>query len=267
MTRLVAVEPSFDALGSALSRLLSLRRGDVVLGTHGNIELAGVLAACFERGCWLFEGIQGASAPLDEGHVRAVRALRDAMRIGPPELDLDPEVARELCERRTRDPETPPALRGAALGVLWSTRHQADDADESRAVAVLKSVARPESFGDFLGGLFALAREEVIRSRDLLATVDASVSGFLREDFLIALPGLRQAFSFFPPRERLAIAESILEAGGYGKTDPMQLLDAPVDTAVVQRAAAVERAAAEVATRYGLGDAHDSQAQRAEGHR
>jgi hypothetical protein len=124
---------------------------------------------------------------------------------------------------------------------------------------VLKSVARPESFGDFLGGLFALAREEVIRSRELLATVDASVSGFLRQDFLIALPGLRQAFSFFPPRERLAIAESLLEAGGQTGADPMQLLYAPVDSAVVQRAAAAERAAAELAARYGLGDALDEE--------
>src|SRR5262249_48914107 len=80
---------------------------------------------------------------------------------------------------------------------------------------------RPESFGDFLGGLSALAPKEGTRARSLLATIDASVSGFMREDFLIALPALRQAFAFFPPRERLAIAEAVLEIGGAPKADPM----------------------------------------------
>lgn len=105
--------------------------------------------------------------------------------------------------------------------------------------------------------MFALAREEVVRANGLLATIDASVSGFLREDFMIALPALRQAFTFFPPRERLAIAESVLETGGYGAVDPMQLLDAPVDAEVVRHAASVERAAAELAARHGLTDTHD----------
>jgi hypothetical protein len=263
IARVVATEPSFEVLGSALAKLLALRRGDVVLGARGRIELRQVLAACFDRGLWLFEGIQGASAPLHEGHVRAVRALRDLLRLGAGEIDGAQVRARELCERRTKDPEAPPALRGAALGVLWSTREADGESDEPQAIAVLRATARPATIGDFLGGLFALAREEVVRANELVATIDALVTGFLREDFLIALPALRQAFAFFPPRERLAIAQSILQIGGQTKADPMQLLRAPVDAAVVQRGAAIERGSAALALRFGLTDSHDEEVRRA----
>lgn len=267
LARVVASEPSFTALGGALGKLLALRRGEAVLGKRGHMDLASVLAACFDRGLWLFEATQGASAPLDEGHVRAVVALRDTLRVGPPELDVDPARARGLCERRTKDPEAPPALRGAALGLLWSMLDENDDAEarQKEAIAVLRAVARPETFGDFLGGLFALAREEVVRAEGLVGTIDACVTGFLRDDFLIALPALRQAFAYFPPRERLRIAETILELGApadgpkaAARVDPMVLLRAPIDVSVVERGHRLEQAAATLAARFGLDDGGSS---------
>jgi hypothetical protein len=192
--------------------------------------------------------------------VRAVRALRDLMRMEQGALNVDPVRARELCERRAKDPDAPPALRGAALGLLWSTRDPQDDSppDERRATSVLRSVARPGTLGDFLGGLFALAREEVVRVHGLLATIDGLVSAFPHDEFLIALPALRQAFAFFPPRERLAIAESILKLGGDGGVDPMQLVGASIDVATVQRGATVDRASTILAERFGLTDQLDA---------
>jgi hypothetical protein len=260
IARRVAIEPSLTLLGAALERLLVLRRGDAVLGAHVRLELEDVLLACFDRGLWLLEGVQGASAPLDDGHVRAVRVLRDVSRLAPDGLGVDRARARAVCERRTHDVGAPPAIRGAALGFLWSTRDEdvsADLPDEQRAIATLRAVARPASLGDFLAGLFALARTEVVHARELLATIDASVSGFLREDFLIALPALRQAFAYFPPRERLAIAEGVLALGGLERADPMLLLRATVDEKTVRRAAAVERQAAATAVRFGLTDSLD----------
>ncbi|MBL0192841.1 MAG: hypothetical protein IPQ09_01230 [Myxococcales bacterium] len=258
----VGAEPSFAALGRALRKLLALRRGELVLGATGHAELPRVLETCFDRGLWLFEGTAGPTAPLDLAHVDAVSALREVLR----ETDDDAEAlttrALECCSRRAVDPEAPPALRGAALGVLWSMAPHGDgdavhEDHAARAIAVLRAVARPATFGDFLGGLFALARAEVVRDRSIVATIDASVTGFLREDFLIALPALRQAFSYFPPRERLAIAESVLAIGGHAGHDPMALLRAPVDAELVRRAAALEGAALALARRFGLTDPLD----------
>lgn len=259
--RRVGVEPSLSVLGAALERLLALRRGDAVLGAHVRLELEDVLRACFDRGLWLLEGVQGATAPLDDGHVRAVRVLRDVSRLQRDGLAVDRDRARAVCERRTHDGDAPPAIRGAALGFLWSTRDEdaPDDVpDEQRAIATLRAVARPASLGDFLAGLFALARTEVVHARALLATIDASVAGFLREDFLIALPALRQAFAYFPPRERLAIAEGVLALGGLERADPMLLLGAAVDERTFGRGAALDQRAAATATRFGLRDGLDA---------
>ena len=97
----------------------------------------------------------------------------------------------------------------------------------------------------------------------LLAAVDTLVTDFGGEDFLVALPALRQAFSFFPPRERLTIAEGVLALGaGPGPVDPLRLLGRDVDEKAVLRAAALERAALAVARRFGLTYQHDAGVER-----
>ncbi|HEY2366128.1 MAG TPA: DUF5682 family protein, partial [Polyangiaceae bacterium] len=110
-----------------------------------------------------------------------------------------------------------------------------------------------------LAGLFILAREEVLHSPALLGAIDNALSMMIKDDFMIALPAVRQAFSYFPPRERLTIAEGVLarfEAEGGKKIDPRELLHAPVDVGQVQRGTAIDKAAGELAKRYGLEDKH-----------
>jgi hypothetical protein len=68
--------------------------------------------------------------------------------------------------------------------------------------------------GDWLAGLFALAREEVLHHDEVIGLLDELLSGLRVEDFLIAMPGLRQAFEFFPPREREVIAGRLLARRG-----------------------------------------------------
>ena len=253
----VAQEPNLGALGKAMHRLLPLYGGDVLYDMRGSTELGKVLSTCFDRALWLFEGIQGPDAELDEGHVFAVHAIRELIRHGPPEIAAMHSRAHAVCERRVADAEAPPALRGAALGLLWSTRPDEGGADEQRAINALKASSRPTTVGDFLAGLFILAREEVLHSAGLLGAIDGALSQMIKDDFMIALPAVRQAFSYFPPRERLTIAEGVLarfEAEGGKKIDPRELLHAPVDDGQVQRGIAIDKAASELAKRYGLED-------------
>ncbi|WP_344285284.1 DUF5682 family protein, partial [Actinomadura napierensis] len=106
-------------------------------------------------------------------------------------------------------PAAPPDLRGAALG---PGRAAYDTADPARAV---RGAAGPQVFGDWLAGLFALARQEVLdHGGSVLAVLDELVGALTDEDFLIALPALRQAFEYFPPREREAIAGQLLARRG-----------------------------------------------------
>ena len=264
----VAQEPALGALGKAMHRLLPLWHGDVLFGfddsrrpasggsvNRGSNELGAVLTACFDRALWLFEGIQGKDAQLDEGHVGAVAAIRELIRHGPPDVSAMHARAHAVCERRIVDAETPPALRGAALGLLWSTRPQ--ESDEARAVSVMKASARATTVGDFLAGLFMLAREEVMRSTELLGAIDTALTTMVKDEFMIALPAVRQAFSYFPPRERLTIAEGVLArfAKEGERFDPHVLLSTPIDARQVQRGAAIDKAVAETAKRFGLEDA------------
>jgi hypothetical protein len=253
----VAQEPNLGALGKAMHRLLPLWGGDVLYDMRGSTELGKVLTACFDRALWLFEGIQGPTAELDEGHVYAVHAIRELIRHGPPEVAAMHARAHAVCERRVADAEAPPALRGAALGLLWSTRPDEGGADEQRAITTLRASSRATTVGDFLAGLFILAREEVLHSSALLGAIDNALSTMIKDDFMIALPAVRQAFSYFPPRERLTIAEGVLarfEAEGGKKIDPRELLHAPVDARQVQRGVAIDKAASELAKRFGLED-------------
>jgi hypothetical protein len=248
---IVGREPQIAVLGKALSRLLGLFRYDAILGAAGSRDLAAILAAAFVRGLWLFEGLQGASAPADTDHVRAVIALRDCERLAG-QLDIDPVAARAVCERRAVDLNAPPAMRGAALGFLWSTAATHDEALEARAVASLKASSQPAWLGDYLLGLFAVAREEAMRAQGLVTALDEALTALGREDFLIALPALRQAFGFFPPREKLAIAEAVLARHGLAGGDASQLLRPALDASTVQEGMRLDAQLDSLVRRYGL---------------
>src|SRR5690606_8005906 len=113
------------------------------------------------------------------------------------------------------DPEAPPAHRGAALGYLWSVGAiGSEDEARERAVAAIRASSRPRVLGEHLAGLFALAREQVIASRELVEALDAILGGMPLDELLVALPSLRLAFGFFPPRERDAIARLVLAIHG-----------------------------------------------------
>lgn len=274
LVQAAAEEASFAALGQAMHRLLALARGDLVLGARlprdgapsdAPFDVSPALRACGERGLWLFEGIVG-NAAADLAQIAAVRALRDLLRTGalPSEHReaLQPRTL-ALAQRRAQDTAAPVALRGAALGLLWSLRDESSDALPLALdpVALLRAVALPSTCGDFLVGLFALAREQVLHSETLLAALDTTLSGFSRDDFMVALPALRQAFAFFPPRERQRLAQGVLARGSAPHAAHAQTLAAlnraQIPTALIQHAAATERAAAARAAQFGLLDRHD----------
>jgi hypothetical protein len=243
-------EASFGILGAALARLIALQRGEAVLGAGELARLSSVIEACFDRGLWLFEGLRGENAPFDPAEVGAVRSLRDALRFAPAPLASSEARALALCERRIADRECPPSLRGAALGFVWSARSGESD-DEARAVAALGAAARPASMGDFLGGLFVLARAEVSRASGLLRAIDHALQRFTDSDFFAGLPALRQAFSFFPPRERLGLAERLLAATGQSIHEASALLST-TDPAIAARGFEVDRAIDATIERFGL---------------
>lgn len=221
-TMAVAHESVFPHAGKALAMLVAMH---AQVGSATPIGLGALVVACVHRAQWLLEGETGATRAFAQDEVEAVAALRAALQ-----LDL-PEVARvrdDVCrafDRVTCCAEAPVALRGACLGALWSLPphvlsddHMAVDAERAR-----QTIDGIDSawFGDFLGGLFRTGRDQFLAA-ELLGSVDRRIDSMTNEQFLIALPGLRRAFSFYPPSERTAIAKRIV-AGGKGSAQPLDL--------------------------------------------
>ena len=207
-----AVDDSGDvgAVGAALSTVLALWRHDHLFGTAGSDLYAAVVAACANRILWLAEGLHAGPGPADLRRLAAVRALRDAVRHAPGLTPPAASVA-AAAQRIAGDEQSPPDLRGAALGLAWALGAEAD------AASAAEGAAGPDRLGDWLAGLFAVAREEVLaEEQGVVSAVDELVADLNEDEFLIALPALRQAFGMFPPRERGVIAERIVALRGGG---------------------------------------------------
>jgi hypothetical protein len=231
-------------LGEVLGTALGLWRHDRVFGAARGELLGGVVAGAVERVFWLAEGLHGGDG-VDLGRLRALAAARDALLHVPDLLPLTREAAAEAAARIARDPLGPPDLRGAAFG-LRRTLGGADD-----PAAVVRTLA-PDPLGDWLAGLFAVAREEVTGGEESLVDVlDDIVAALPEDDFLTGLPALRQAFAFFPPRERERIATRLLERRG-NRGSARALLRTTADPLQLARARALEENVARLLTRHGL---------------
>ena len=232
------------SLGAALRVALGLWRHDRLLGTAGSPLLGTVVTTATTRALWLAEGVRGGDAPAEPARLLALAAVRDAVRDGGAALDLDRDLAVGVGGRLFANQDAPPDMRGAGLGLCWALDEPVTAAD-----AVPRS---PSVLGDWLAGLFAVAREEVLDDDGLTAVLDGLVSALSAHDFLIALPALRQAFEFFPPAERERFATALVARRGEGSA--RALLRVRVDPVVVAGGAAIEEAVDEMLTRAGLAD-------------
>lgn len=207
-----------EPLGEVLAAVLGLWRHDQLLDAQESATLGTVVVASVERLLWLLEAAPGsAGSPAQPRRIAAVRALRDAVRHAASKLCLDVVRAREVMARIADNADAAPDLRGAAFGFGWSLDTPPPDAERR-----IRAAANPASLGDWLGGLFALAREQCLEEASVLPALDDLVTAMSDLDLLIALPALRQAFAYFPPRELETIAGQVLRL--HGVEDPARSL-------------------------------------------
>src|SRR5262249_5590072 len=160
----------------------------------GRADLGKLLQETFARGLWLLESL-GQAVGRDRELLRGIRNLLEGFeRCGDdPGLNRDEFVA--VLRRGSASQHQEPLVRGAATGVLWTIGES--DADQVRAEMLL--FADPDHLGDFLAGLFCLAREAAQRHRELVLSIDQLLTAYADEEFLAALPSLRLAFTYFTP--------------------------------------------------------------------
>jgi hypothetical protein len=237
--------------GRLLATALGLWRHDGLLGARSAPALAAVVDAATTRVLWLVEGVRGARQPADGGRLAAVVAVRDAVLHAAPVLRVGPAAVAAAFERATAV-DRPPDLRGAAIGMAWVLA-EAGVATPARTdpTAAVRATALPAVVGDFLAGLFAVAREQVLAGGGPLDALDDLLERMSATEFLVALPSLRLAFSWFPPRERAAVAQRALARRG-ARGSARSLLRLPADPVHLARADAVEARVDEVLAREAL---------------
>jgi hypothetical protein len=170
----------------------------------------------------------------------------DAFERAGEALNFDRAELVGVFERVSASTHAPPVLRGAALGAQWTL----GESDAHRARGALLLFADPARLGDFLAGLFALAREAVQRNPDLIVAVDQVVAAFGDDEFLEALPALRLAFTYFTPREKHHLGLTLL--GALGIKDAASLTKLEVTAEEMAEALAFEGRVWDAANKYGV---------------
>ncbi len=190
--------------------------------TRALLERAlSVLAA---RILWLLESRQGTQAKQLEADVAAVSVFDSLLRLqleAPAGLSRSATLASLL--RLARSAQSPPALRGAALAVVYVHDALGEQAAQ-QILALVRAVPPRDELGDFLYGLFCCARVLATESDAIVGAVHEALEGMGSDDFLVALPQLRAAFAWFPPRERGALAVRVAALLGLSASEQSGLL-------------------------------------------
>lgn len=247
LEHLVKSSCDFPAMTKSLDHLLYLYQYDTVLEMERRENLSELIKETYRRSLWLLESL-GKLTGKDHELIHAIRILLEAFEHCGEKLSLSKEEITAVFQRIEADQSHLPIVRGAAIGTLWALKA----ADGTRLLDDMKFFRDPQHLGDFLTGLFALAREAVQREPQLLVTLDSFVNDYQDEEFLEALPGLRLAFTFFTPREKHYLAMNLLSTTDVKKQEPVQPQRLDVSPEEVESAIALEGRIAEIIKRYGI---------------
>ncbi|MEW4564785.1 DUF5682 family protein [Bremerella sp. JC770] len=247
---LIHTETQFTKVAAALGHLTFLYHHDEAFGTAKLPQVGEILSEVFSRSLWLLE-LLGNSPDVDGSLIHGMQAIRETYRRADQTLAIDHDEYVHVLSRIEQDKHKPPAVRGAAAGMLWTL----GEANSEQVLGDLLTFAEASQLGDFLTGLFALAREVAQRDPQLVQTIDRLLLEFGSDDFQSALPSLRLAFTYFTPREKHHMLTTLFESLGLKDVRPLNKLI--VNETVAAEALAMEERIFEALQHYGLEADHE----------
>lgn len=186
--------------------------------------IGGALLLMADRILWLLDGCQGDRTAHVVGDVDAVRVFDGVLRLDAQAFDR--RFCLETLARLAVSSTAPAAIRGAALAVALV--HEGLTADQAAAreqmLTITRGIPPREALGDFLYGLFSCARAVATENDAIVRAIHGALDSMSVEDFLVALPRLRAAFAWFPPRERGALGALVTGVLGLSRAERHQLL-------------------------------------------
>ncbi len=230
----------------ALEHLLYLYRYDEILGTSGRLDIGTLLVETFQRSLWLLERL-GQVQGMEQNLLRGLRAVLETFERCSSLLGLERDRFIQILHGISTNSQQIPLIQGAATGALWTL----GETPMQHILAELNLAATPDHLGDFLTGLFFMAREAAQRHPELVQKIDQFLMAYDDESFLEALPALRLAFSYFTPREKHYMTRTLLQSLEPDTTEK-PLVDLEVSVEQAAAVMAFEAKLFQAVRRYGL---------------
>lgn len=241
---LINRDNNFFSVTGALAPVLHLYKYDQVLKDKPIDTIGSILYQVFHRSLWLLETL-GRIDSMETEFISKMSLLLETFERCWQPLEFDRAEFVTVLQRARAEKDTNPLMLGALTGALWTIGESPLD----DVVADMTFFSSPDSLGDFLTGLFAMAREASQHRVELIMKIDEFLMSFSVDDFLQALPSLRLAFSYFTPREKFYISQNLVKQIG-ASTAPLPALE--VSAEVAAKVMAYEERLKAVLERYGL---------------
>ena len=220
LTDWVGRDASFVSVAKAFGQLMLLQQSGGPLQATKLEVLPELLRTAYIRACQLLSGAvqlpDEQAAPFVDGCL----IMNSRLSVEGEASSLDTDLFGQSLATLHTHTTTPPLLRGAATGLLY-TAGRMDVEEVMKAVqgALSPAVGDGARQVDFLSGLLKSARELAWREPKLLQAVEAMFTEWSEDEFLRRLPHLRLAWSDLTPRETDRVAAHVASHHGVEKRD------------------------------------------------
>ncbi len=174
---------------------------DILLLAHIENTLP-LTQAVYERALYLLDALGCPESGMP--YVEAIKTVLNCYIYLSPTLGWQKEPIVMILQNQCNNIDQSPDIRGASLGGVFLL-----GCTEGDAILSFIDQVTTEQLGDFLTGLFNIARETIQHHPELLKVIDEVVELLDPHTFMLALPSLRLAFTYFTPREKQYLASHL----------------------------------------------------------
>ena len=198
--------PSLARASFTLSTLVSYgssRR----LSAQGDQAIPALCVKTFDRAVLRVVGACTGDDAAIEAQKRALGTLHEVAQIQPL---VDRQAWISAARRLVFDYVVNPGAAGLAAGLLYLAQILSDEDIVLIVSQRLSNTLEPARAASFLGGFLEVNADVLVRSRPVVAALDAFLAGIPADRFRDALPVLRRAFSGLRATERRYLLEHVL---------------------------------------------------------
>ncbi len=228
LDELLVTDGNFSSLCKACGAINALDAWQEQYGERGSYDYPVLLRRCFARILQLLPSM----STVDDRGVEAIQEncqLLYAVTARTPFADLRTVLLGALEELMVQDP-IHPALHGAALGLLYGGAPEKKDLAVQTAAGYLRGTRDQKlKAAAFLQGLFRTARDLLLVDDVQLASIDALLCELEDEEFVVLLPQLRLAFSYFTPTETNRMGRQAAALHGQARLKVRNIVVSPTD--------------------------------------